>query len=227
MRNVKKATNEISDIKKEFLEKDTRPSNKELLHILLSYVFQGEDCEKATEELYRKLFIEGKAFRDVASKLYSVNCTEEQEIFIKAVLSLLNVSATLESKQINSHSEGGEFCRSFIGISSTEGMYMISLTEENRVISFEQIAAGDAGSVFIYIDAMVERAVSLKAKKVIVAHNHTGRYLKCSLEDYYATEKLGAYFSKKNIILMEHFVVNAERYQGILYDLTGKDNWKA
>jgi DNA repair protein RadC len=104
---------------------------------------------------------------------------------------------------------------------------MLCMTEDNRVISVSEIAAGDAGSIFIDIDDIVKRAMAEKAKKVIIAHNHTSRYMKYSLDDFQTTEKLCAYFSKAGITLMEHFVVNKESYHGILYDLADTDNWKA
>jgi DNA repair protein RadC len=130
------------------------------------------------------------------------------------------------SKYLRSHKEAGDFLKNSLSSSDEENLYMICLTNECKILSFEMIQSGDEGSVFIDTDVLIEKAKAQKAKKVILAHNHISKLMKYSSEDFYSTEKLVAYFSASSIILMEHFVVSGGKYHGILYDLSDTDNWK-
>ncbi len=197
------------------------PKETALMHIL-SFAFEEKECEKIIP------FFSGSLFFPKEKNFIREEYTEKQKTFLNALLDFerYTASESFINKTLSTHKEAGEFLKKHLKAKESENLYMLCLTEQNEIISFEMIEKGDKGTIFANVDDIVSHAVSTKAPKAIIAHNHTSLCMKYSMEDFYATEKLSAYFSAKDITLMEHFVISPFGYHGILYDLADKNNWK-
>lgn len=141
------------------------------------------------------------------------------------VLCLFSGDDPLLTPRLDSRKKAGEFLFSFFKNSTVERFVMICMTEEKNILSIEEFENGDSGSVFIDVEHIVQKAVNDSARKVIIAHNHLSSIMKYSMDDFYATEKLYAYFQKAKIELLEHFVISPFGYHSLLYDLADKDAW--
>ncbi len=141
------------------------------------------------------------------------------------VLCLFSGDEPLLTPRLDSRKKAGEFLISFFKDSTVERFVMICMTEEKNILSVEEIESGDTGSIFIDVERIVQKAVNASARKVIIAHNHLSSIMKYSMDDFYATEKLYAYFMKSKIELLEHFVISPFGYHSLLYDLADKDAW--
>lgn len=195
------------------------------IKLLLSHAFDEKESEKIALSIQKTLFDEDSFFID-----YDIPAHYDtaQKKLINAILnfSWLSKESILKNTRLTSHKSSGEFLKAYIKNSKTENLYMICLTEENQIISFEKIVNGDNGTVFIDVESLLSHALSKNAKNVVIAHNHVSSFMKYSKEDFYSTEKLCAYFSKSGINLLEHFVIVNGEYHGILFDLADNDGWK-
>lgn len=195
---------------------------KEQIKSLLSLFFS----EKESSEIALVLSADMPDKKDILR--ISEQYDGERKEFILRLSSLVFFYSNEELKQIRlgSHAEAGNFLEERLSAEANENLYMVCLNRENHIIGFEKIAEGEADAVFADVDYIVSKAVALNARKVIIAHNHVSGYMKYSKEDFYATEKLSAYFSAKKIVLMEHFVFSCGMCHGILLDLSGEDRWR-
>lgn len=216
--NKNKQTNKPPLNTKEYFPSPKKEKIKSLLSLFFS--------EKESNEIALVLSADMPDKKDILQ--ISQQYDGEKKEFILRLSSLIFFYSSEELKQtrLGSHTEAGKFLEKRLSEEKTENLYMICLNRENQIIGFEKIAEGEADAVFADVDYIVSKAVASNAGKVIIAHNHVSGYMKYSKEDFYATEKLSAYFSAKGIVLMEHFVFSCGMCHGILLDLSGEDRWR-
>ncbi|MBQ8719580.1 MAG: JAB domain-containing protein [Clostridia bacterium] len=95
----------------------------------------------------------------------------------------------------------------FIGVSE-ETVYMMSFDEKDRVVAVDFQTSGTINSSAFSVRRMIEMALSRKARKVIIAHNHPMGSAKPSRDDVVATETLRSAFASARVNLAAHYVVS-------------------
>ncbi len=206
----------------------TSSNKKEALKLLLSYEFEEKECEEIASRLSSDIFFTNSDVMFKSTAILSPHYTKKQQDIINALITLSSYSKDniFVPEYLFSHKEAGDFFANYLKNACVESLYMLCMEEDCKVLSIEKIQEGDSGTVFADVDMITQKAASQNSKKVILAHNHSSSLMKYSAEDFYATEKLSAYFSAAGITLMEHYVISGGRYHGILYDLSNTDNWK-
>ncbi len=95
----------------------------------------------------------------------------------------------------------------------SEEFYIICLDNGNKTIGHRIVAFGGNSQVSINMQDAVQYAVKLKAKKVVLLHNHPAGSCDPSDEDKATTKKFFMSFNVSGILLYDHIIVDsAENY---------------
>ena len=199
-------------------------SNEYFPEEIFSFLPYGES-EKAKKLIKEKVFQEDFFPEDPSTLIIGEGIAEDYARSLLKFAFAFSQKA-YKSTVLDSYDSASKFIKSLIKGSDAESLYIVCLDENYRIVSSEKDCTGDEGSVFVDVDKIVNRAKSVGAKSVIIAHNHESVYLRISKEDFQTTEKLFAYFKKEGIILLEHFVVCQNQVKGRIKELTGQNNWK-
>ena len=89
-----------------------------------------------------------------------------------------------------------------------EEFYIICLDNAHRVISHKNVATGGNSQVAIDLQAMLQYAIKMKARMVVVLHNHPTANCDPSLDDIETTKRLYINFKISGIELYDHIIVD-------------------
>lgn len=90
---------------------------------------------------------------------------------------------------------------------TNEILYIICLDSRKRVLYCGKIQEGTINQVSLSGRKVAEKALSVNARFVVLAHNHPGSYAVPSSEDVRATEKMLLILRGIGIELMDHIIV--------------------
>ena len=99
----------------------------------------------------------------------------------------------------------------FIG-RETECAYVFMLDSRNGLKGVKFLSDGITDETYIYADKVCDLALSLKAKKVIVAHNHPSGVVEASDGDISVSKELEIKLNRLNIKLADSVIVSDEDY---------------
>ncbi|HET8729486.1 MAG TPA: DNA repair protein RadC [Moraxellaceae bacterium] len=88
---------------------------------------------------------------------------------------------------------------------------VLFLDAQNRLIAFEELFHGTLDSCTVHPRQVVERALTLNAASVILAHNHPSGMTEPSAADRHITERLCEALGLVDIRVLDHFVVGEGR----------------
>ena len=91
-----------------------------------------------------------------------------------------------------------------------EEFYIICLDNGNKVIGQKMLSSGQSSNVAIDINDCVQYAVKMKAKKVVMVHNHPATEPEASDEDIETTKRMYFRFATAGVELYDHLIVNYE-----------------
>lgn len=114
-----------------------------------------------------------------------------------------------------------DFVTQLVGDSRTESLYAIFLDAQQRLITFELIARGDSYSCEFNPGMIVQRAVDLGARSLILAHNHPSGDPTPSAADHRYVQVLSKACALFQITLIDNVIVAGDtftscRAQGLL-----------
>ncbi|MBO7508212.1 MAG: JAB domain-containing protein, partial [Clostridia bacterium] len=89
-----------------------------------------------------------------------------------------------------------------------EEFYIICLDNAHRVISHKNISTGGNSQVAIDLQDIVQYAIKMKARRVVVLHNHPTATCAPSREDIETTKRLYINFDLSGIELYDHIIVD-------------------
>ena len=93
----------------------------------------------------------------------------------------------------------------FIG-QTEEVVYLLCLDAKCKIICCREISRGNGNSAMIYTPKILEIAVNVKARSVILAHNHPGGLAVPSGEDLNTTKMVAMALNAANIELADHMI---------------------
>lgn len=87
---------------------------------------------------------------------------------------------------------------------------VLFLTNQNRIISCEDMFRGTIDSASIYPREVVKRGLQLNAAAVIFAHNHPSGEAEPSTSDKFITDKLIQALKLVDIRALDHIIVGGD-----------------
>lgn len=116
-----------------------------------------------------------------------------------------------ERKRLTTRTEAKQYCQSLLAGWRSEKLYVIGLDAEHQLLGHRLVAEGSTGGVQMQPRLVVEAAMNLNARAVILCHNHPGGTDWPSVQDLNATEHINLLLKGMEIELLDHVIVAGEK----------------
>jgi len=116
-----------------------------------------------------------------------------------------------ERKRFVTRTDVKQHCRALLSGWRSEKLYVIALDADQQLLGQRLVAEGTNGSVQIQPRLVVEAALNLNARSVILSHNHPGGTDWPSVQDVDATEQVQLLLKGMEIELLDHVIVAGEK----------------
>ncbi len=116
-----------------------------------------------------------------------------------------------DRKRLETREDAKQFCRSLLSGWRTERLYAICLDADHQLLGHRLVGEGTTGGVPVQPRLVVETALNLNARAVVLCHNHPGGTDWPSVEDISATEQIWLLLKGLEIELLDHIIVAGEK----------------
>ncbi len=141
--------------------------------------------------------------------------TKTSASLIKMMVPLFNryKRESFEGKRLKSSEESGKFlCNYYAGIPN-ERVMAVCMDASCKILAFEQISDGDAGSCLMNCRRIVELVLKYpKTTAIIISHNHPGGLALPSREDIDTTNEMIKTMRGMNISVVDHIIVAGDDF---------------
>jgi len=126
---------------------------------------------------------------------------------IGSVARLYRESGEAEAKFVRTAAGAKDFMRRRLAHEQVECFQMLCLGRNGNILYSERIFQGNSGRVDIVISEILHLAISSRATKVVIAHNHPGGICNPSREDLHTTGLIAGELRRLDIELWDHIIV--------------------
>ena len=209
-------------VKKKFLKFGLDAfSEHEVLEMLLFYVLPHVDTNEIAHNLINKAGSFPAVFDLPIEEMKNVKGIKDQAAsFLKLIPEISRfyakecIKQTIKPKM--TYDEIGEYITScFIG-RSNETLMGFYFDANMHLISENVIRTGSSSNVSVFVREIADEVKKVGATNIIIAHNHPEHRVAPSYEDIDSTRHLAKLLEQLQIKLVEHFVISAGRYIGVL-----------
>ncbi|NLD86731.1 MAG: hypothetical protein GX633_00535, partial [Clostridiales bacterium] len=186
----------------------------EILELLLFYAIQRGDTNETAHNLVKRFGTLARVFDAPISELKKVDGIGDSSAvllkLIPAVTSRYMISLDEKRDEIpldNSEKVKKYILPCFIGRAS-ECIYLIATDSTLRPIGCELISSGSMSTAEADMRKMMEYALSVGARYVILSHNHPNGTLNPSREDIRMTQHVSQTFASVGITMIDHIIVS-------------------
>lgn len=185
-------------------------SDIQTLEFILSFTIPRKDTNEIAHELLERFGSLDAVFKASPAELYEVsNMTINSAYLIAyffAIYRKILASKAKETRTMTSFAEAKIVLAPYFADLPIENVFMATLDINNKVLSIVKVNSGYVDSSPFDIARVVSIATSIKAKKIIVAHNHPGGNPRPSDQDRTLTSVLYMTLSAMNIELADHLI---------------------
>ena len=193
--------------------------DKELLTLLIGNEVTAErlmtDCENSVKNLSN---LSAEAAGNV------VGCTDHRYAVMQAAMELGRrslVDKEQKQKQISDARTAAELVAPKIGFLDHEECWVLFLNATGRRLACERLSTGSDIAAIIDNKTIVRRALELKARGIILYHNHPSGNPQPGKADCKQTEKLKDAANLFEIKLLDHIVIACDKYYSFAEEKTG------
>lgn len=190
--------------------KDTLPDH-EILELLLFNVIPRKNTNPIAHRLCRRFgSLRGVLEADM-QELMKVDGVGESTAFFLTQLPYLwkrcEMNEKAEGVLLDTVSKIGEYLASIFRGETVEVVYLLMLDNRARLIGCERLFEGTVTACETDARRIAEIALSNRAPRIVLAHNHPGGTAEPSDSDVSTTRYLRRVFSGIDLILEEHFTL--------------------
>jgi len=187
----------------------------EMLEFMLFYCYPQRNTNDIAHKMLKKFGSFSHLLEaDVKTIMTVLGCTENVAVYINMFLETARgyTHDKCQAKLIlNSSPEARKYVRSlFIG-AAVEQFYVLCLDVNFKLINTVLISEGTVNETVVYMQKIANAALSNKAAKIILAHNHPGGTLTPSGPDNNVTQQTKECFSYLRIKLVDHIISAVEK----------------
>ena len=199
----------------------------EILELLLTYCIPRKDTKPIAKELLNKFKSLDNVFKADFDKLSAIDGLGKNSIaFLKLIGDLPSIiykdelkNKKLVNKEILKISNKDillNYLRNKIGYEEIEKFYVIYLSSSNEVIEFEENSVGTLDRSSVYPREIYKNVISLRAKSIILAHNHPSGNITPSKSDIELTNEISRGLKNFGALLIEHIIITKDSYFSFL-----------
>ncbi|MBR2971109.1 MAG: hypothetical protein IKC48_04885 [Clostridia bacterium] len=185
-------------------------SDYQTLEFLLSFTIPRKDTNEIAHELLERFGSMDAVFKASPAELFDVpNMTQNASYLISYFNSIhrkILISKAKETRTMTSYAQAKRILSPYFADLPIENVYMATLDINNKVMSIVKVNSGYVDSSPFDISKVVSVATSIKAKEIVVAHNHPGGNPQPSAQDRTLTSVLYMTLSAMNIELADHLI---------------------
>lgn len=183
-----------------------------ILELLLFYAIPQKDTNALAHALIKRFGTLSNVFKASQAELCEVQGVgKSTAVLIKLVPEIYRKAAVLEASReavtIGSTGSAGKLAADYYAGAANERFILISLTPGNELLKIDSLSEGTVDSVSVDTRRIIEFALSAKASRCIIAHNHPGGIAQPSDEDISVTKKVRSALENVNIPLLDHIIV--------------------
>jgi DNA repair protein RadC len=188
----------------------------QILELLLFYSIPRKDTNPIAHNLINKFHsLSGVFEASVADLAATEGIGENTAILLSLIPSISRKYFSdkwREKTVIDGSEKAGQYMISLFTGRQYECFYLISLDNQNRVISSTLVHEGTINESAVYPRIIVETALRHQASKVLIAHNHPGGSTKPSNADILVTKKIVSALETIDIPVIDHIIVAGNVY---------------
>ena len=194
----------------------TTLSDIELLALVIKSAYRDKDVFELSKDVIDKAGCFGNLLSLPYEELVSIKGIKKAKAM--EILGILEISRRLSKidkvsePQINSPEKLVDYLRFSLAYSHQEEFFVIFLNNGGNVIRSEVMFRGNSSSATVGIDDILRKALLLKAKGLIVAHNHPSDNCTPSDADIDLTLRLSNSCAMMGLILHDHIIISRTGY---------------
>ncbi|MBO7217605.1 MAG: DNA repair protein RadC [Clostridia bacterium] len=205
-------------LRSEFLsysDSSKMPEHK-LLEMLLFYGIPQRDTNEIAHSLIQKFGTFHGVFDADVTEIKNVKgMTANAATLVKLILPIARayVSSRYDDELVLKNTRDiGTFLLKKYFAQSVEKCSLICLNHSGKILSFDFISEGNVDSTAFSIRTIVERAVSVGATDIVLAHNHPGGVPLPSKEDIAITAAVANALKVLDIKFVDHIIIADDDY---------------
>lgn len=200
-------------------------SDAELLAVFISSGNKNKSCLQLAHELLHK-FGDLRALLNAGLKEFNETkgIGTVRFLQLQALREICRRSDFISLKkntQLTNSTETHRFLKRQLRDRKNETVIVLFLDSQYRLISYEEPFQGTVNAAPIYIRPLVDRALSLNASGIILAHNHPSGLCDASPQDIEITKRLKTALSLIDVQLLDHLVIGDNE----IYSIINKLKW--
>lgn len=204
-------------VKKRYYESGmTYMPDHNILEMLLFFGIPQKDTNPIAHELINKFGSYSGVLEAKLPELMAVKgMTENAACLITMILPLYKryVSNLRKKKRkFESTQEIADFLRTMYLDTQNERIYVLCFDADEQLIACREASNGIKDSSSFDCNTMASIVLEVKAKKVIMAHNHPGGTLRPSSDDVAITEKMRVFLAYLDVQLLDHIIITDKSY---------------
>ena len=186
----------------------------EVLELLLQYAIPRRDVKPIAKALIARFgnigSILGADIQDL-TKVKGVG--QNTAILLKVTQKIVSLGLQQDIKDthvLSTWQKLIEYCTLYMGYADIEQFRVIFLNTRNRIILDELQTKGSIDETAIYPREIVKRCLELKAKSIVLVHNHPSGDATPSQSDILMTEKVKNACATMEIYVHDHIIISKE-----------------
>ena len=194
------------------------PSPEEVTDRLASLLSLSSDDEKSRTAAKGLLEKYGDLSRIMSAPVHELEDADGMDLsaailikLVSAVNSRINTELYDNTTPYTKYDLADYLYGKYIG-AGNEMLYMVLFREDNTMIDCVKISEGSLNFAPVLPRKMLETAISRKAARVLIAHNHPTGSASPSEEDARTTNSLQKMFNDVGIDFIDHVIISPERY---------------
>lgn len=201
-------------------------------HHLIEYLlFYGIPMKDTREIAYQLINKYGNLYGITNApyeELIRINgMTEIAAIFLSSLgeISLRYFAESGEASQLRGVEEIMMFLRKVID-PRVEACYIITLSKSNEMLSVEKVLEGVDNSLDIPTRLIVQRALDISARDIIIIHNHPSGTIAASREDRRHTYAVNSILEELQVNVVDHIIIYEKEAYSVGNDKFYRHNWR-
>ena len=198
---------------------DNKLADYEILELLLSYAIPRKDVRVLSRTLLNKF---GGMYQMLSAPLEELMTVPETgkntAIFLKTIqqIMLCGFRSSMSKTPVFHNQEMFEnYCKLMIGSNPIEEMHILYLDASHRLLKDELHSSGTTDWTALIPREVLRNAMELRAKSVVLVHNHPTPNTSFSEQDVMITQEMQQTLNSVQISLYDHYVVSGD----ILYSM--------
>lgn len=198
-------------VKSEFLARGMEgwPPHR-VLEILLFYAIPQGDVNDLAHELIERFGSLSGVFDAAIEDLMAVPGVGEHSAILLKMMPQIGQAYVADraskGELVRCTVDAVELLRPYFYGARNEMVYVLCLDGKNKALGVRKISEGTLDSAEINVRRLVEEAMSLRAARVYIAHNHVSNLAMPSLADWMTTDTLKPLLRAMGIELLDHIV---------------------